>query len=264
MTENRPNTMNQNPISPDDPRLTLYALQEMEPAERDEFEKLLQQDAAARQAVDEIRAMAATVTTALESEPAFAEPTAGRPLDEKNGKILRFPKIYFMISGLAAACFALFFVYWQQNRPGHETHQYVELDLAKVGSAEARKKESEQAADAGKQKSVAVALPVAPSPAPVPAVTMALGDASQSARQDEEIVLSPFTVDSSKDGYNATSTVTGSRIGTDLKDVGSVALGSGRVGGGSATGQIADVPMAYTAIPWARCTSPRTSNPTDG
>jgi len=211
--------MNQNPILPDDPRLTLYALQEMEPAEREGFEKLLQQDAAARQVVEEIRAMAETVTTALESEPVdTVHKTGAKPA----GKVLRFPQIYFMVSGLAAACFAVFFVYWQQNRPGHEAHNYVELDLAKVASAEARKKQSEQAADAAKQKSVAVALPVVPAPAPVPAVTMALAGGSQPARQDEELVLSPFTVDAkSSEGYDASQTLAGTRMRTELKDISS-------------------------------------------
>ena len=68
--------MNQNPILPDDPRLTAYALNEMEPAERVDFETLLRQDEAARQAVEEIRATGALLATALEHEPA---PAPGMP-----------------------------------------------------------------------------------------------------------------------------------------------------------------------------------------
>ena len=45
--------MHPSPISPDDPRLTAYAFNEMAPAERAEFEQLLHQDPAARQAVEE-------------------------------------------------------------------------------------------------------------------------------------------------------------------------------------------------------------------
>ncbi|MSU46446.1 MAG: hypothetical protein EXS42_04815 [Lacunisphaera sp.] len=60
--------MNTENISQDDPRLTAYALDEMEPAERAGFEQPLRQDAVARQAVEEIRAAAATVTAALEHE----------------------------------------------------------------------------------------------------------------------------------------------------------------------------------------------------
>ncbi len=226
--------MNQNHISPDDPRLTLYALHEMEPAERAGFEKLLQQDAAARLAVEEIQAMAATVTTALEQEPCSAEASAvaeamadkpeGRPTTQMAGKVLRFPQVYFLISGLAAACFAVFFVYWQQNQPIHTAHNYIAVDVAKVASAESQKKEQE--------KAVTVDLPVVPSP--TPAVTMGLADSLQPvsgnssarsavpvARQDEVIALSPFVVASPAEGYTASSTVAGSRLSTELKDIGS-------------------------------------------
>ena len=75
--------MNPNQISPDDPRLTLYALGEMEPREQAEFEKLLAQDAAARQVVAEIRATVATVTAALEQEPLEAPAKAPRPKKKK-------------------------------------------------------------------------------------------------------------------------------------------------------------------------------------
>ena len=74
-------------ISPDDHRLTAYALDEMTPAERTEFEQLLQQDPAARQAVEEIRAAGTMLASVLEHEPAVAEPmadkTAGRPASEQ-------------------------------------------------------------------------------------------------------------------------------------------------------------------------------------
>ena len=60
--------MLQNSILPDDPRLTAYALDEMPPAERVEFEKLLQEDAVARQTVADIRTAVASLTTALAME----------------------------------------------------------------------------------------------------------------------------------------------------------------------------------------------------
>ena len=219
--------MNQNPISQDDPRLTLYALSEMEPAEREGFEKLLQQDAAARQAVEEIRAMAATVTTALEYESDFAESTTGGsarqaaiisgpnlhqldggPLKEPS-KVLRFPQIYFMISGLAAACFAVFFTYWQQTRSIHAPHSYIEVGLDKVASADAQKKELD--------KSVAVALPVVPQPV----VTMEAISAPPLARQEgETLALQSFEVSSAKQSDAAARTITGNRMQNELKDVG--------------------------------------------
>ena len=117
--------MNSPQISPDDPRLTLYALGEMEPAEQVEFAQFLEQDAVARQAVTEIRAMAATVTAALEQESAPTHAlTAKRP---KN--ILRFPQLYFAISGLAAACFAVFFVLWQNGQQNHPQTPLIEVPL---------------------------------------------------------------------------------------------------------------------------------------
>ncbi len=142
--------MVQSTILPDDPRLTAYALDEMAPAERVEFEQQLRQDAAARQAVADIRATVASLTTALADEPlpvsamkTKVELAAIRP----NGKVrrldggvvppagllpkmIKFPQFYFMVSGLAAACFAVFFVYWEQNRPIHEKKTYLEVPLA--------------------------------------------------------------------------------------------------------------------------------------
>ncbi len=231
--------MNQNTILPDDPRLTLYALHEMESAEREGFEKLLQQDATARAAVEEIRATIATVTTALEHEPSFAEATEGRSAAQKAGKILRFPQIYYMISGLAAACFAVFFVYWQQNRSIYAPHNYVAVDLAKVATAESQKKEPEKA-----KNSVAVNLPVIPSPS----VAMVMAEAAKAdesvayrvnkneasgaamaalvppARQDEEVfTLSPFTVAAaSADAYQATNSLAGTRMHSELKGLGGI------------------------------------------
>ena len=225
--------MKQNTISHDDPRLTLYALHEMEPAEREGFEKLLQQDEAARQAVEEIRAMAATVTNALEGESTFGE-TGGKsaqqaaiipggnlrkldggPLVEP-AKLIRFPQIYFMISGLAAACFAVFFAYWQQSRPNHTPHSYMEVDLAKVASGDLKqKKESD--------KLVAVALPVAPA---APEVSLALANAPKPAPAESDVVaLSPFTVDSSSLARNeAQSAMGGARMRGALKDTGNAVL----------------------------------------
>lgn len=109
-------------LSPDDPRLTLYALGEMEPADVPAFEALLAQDPAARAAVEEIRRTAALLGDALEHEPMagaekvveFPRGAGVAPVDEyarpKGRRWLRFPASYFTIAGLAAACFGVFFV----------------------------------------------------------------------------------------------------------------------------------------------------------
>ncbi len=174
--------MNPNQISPDDPRLTLYALGEMEPNEQAEFAKLLEQDTAARQTVAEIRAMAATVTAALEQEPSFAKAMEGRPA-KTPGKLLRFPQLYFAISGLAAACFAVFFVLWQngqQNRP--QTH-LIEVPLtAAKEEAKDEKYANAASAPAALQPAVTIGraedlnLPV-PEPAPMRLDAFTVGEA---------------------------------------------------------------------------------------
>lgn len=113
-------------IPSDDPRLTLYALGEMEAAERAEFEALLAQDAEARAAVAEIRQTATLLGEALDTEStpassaaeedfarAVVERAAQQPArDElkRGGTLLRFPSLYYTIAGLAAACFAVVFV----------------------------------------------------------------------------------------------------------------------------------------------------------
>ncbi|MFI5336593.1 MAG: von Willebrand factor type A domain-containing protein [Opitutales bacterium] len=147
--------MNPNPISPDDPRLTAYALGEMEAAERIEFEQLLQQDAAARRTVEEIRNLAGTLGSALEGEPVPAGAIASgqlaaaiiqgrdankldggplRPRGNRMGKQLHFPQMYYYVSGLAAACFALFFIYWQDADQNREKVVLHEIDLTKMAT----------------------------------------------------------------------------------------------------------------------------------
>lgn len=94
-------------ISPDDPRLTAYALGEMEAAERVAFERELARDAEARAWVEEIRAAAAALEPALAAEPG---PAAKAPAPERRASVLRFPQAYFAAAGLAAACFGIFFI----------------------------------------------------------------------------------------------------------------------------------------------------------
>jgi len=143
--------MAQHTILPDDPRLTAYALGEMEAVERAEFETQLQHDPVARQAVAEIRATVESLTGALANEP-LPEP-ASRSLgnaaiipgrdprrldgglaspDGILGKKISFPQFYYLVAGLAAACFAVFFAYWDQHRPLHEVKKYVEMPQGEV------------------------------------------------------------------------------------------------------------------------------------
>ena len=130
--------MNSSPVSPDDPRLTTYALGEMDAAEHTAFAGLLAEDAAARQSVEEIRACAGLLGAALETEPLPAAPCAepvrapaaiipgrdvakldGGPLrraGRRLGEWLHFPQMYFVTAGLAAACFAVYYSV-EESRP---------------------------------------------------------------------------------------------------------------------------------------------------
>ncbi len=147
-------------IDLNDPRLTDYALDEMEPAQRAEFEKLLRSDPGAQKVTEEIRATARSLRSALEAEPcplpaaerspAKAAIIAGpdfrkldggplRPTPRAVAKVLRFPQLYFVLSGLAAACFAIFFLV--QERPaadpgaGRGMVQHLAKSRAEVAAA---------------------------------------------------------------------------------------------------------------------------------
>jgi len=170
--------MNPNQISPDDPRLTLYALGEMEAHEQAGFEKLLAQDPAAREVVAEIRAMAGTVTAALEQEPMEAAPV------KSVGKVLRFPQAYFAISGLAAACFAVFFVIWKNAQKLKQQTDLVEIPM--TASKEAKDKGCRTLEGAP----ITVIQSIKPRPgAPVPAVSRGEGskvDANEQRARDTD------------------------------------------------------------------------------
>ena len=222
--------MTQNQLSPDDPRLTSFALGEMEAAERAEFEKLLQADPAARQVVEEIRATGALLATALEAEPVAAAPVAkkeaaivagGAPLKDRLNRPIRFPQFYYIVSGLAAACFALFFFHWQRNQP--PPRSYVEVDLTKFSAAEAKAKGPATAASGGGSGTLA-----RQSAALQPSVTLGLPPEAES-KDEAVLALSPFenAAPPSPDRYTAATTVSGSRMQTEVRDLGSVTAGSG-------------------------------------
>ncbi len=58
-------------MNPDDPKLTAYALDEIDPADRAELERLLRDDPTALAEVEETRAFAATLRHQLATEPAY-------------------------------------------------------------------------------------------------------------------------------------------------------------------------------------------------
>ncbi|HVU26010.1 MAG TPA: von Willebrand factor type A domain-containing protein [Opitutus sp.] len=160
----------------DDPKLTAYALGELEGDERAAVEAALRGDPAARAAVEEIRAMAARLELALGTETvAMDEALSGgallpetrraaivaggdlRKLDggplprdvygrPAKGKLLRFPQIYFLVGGLAAAGFAIFVAVREQDRAAWEAKQRVYREVSLVERAPVEKEREAQLA----------------------------------------------------------------------------------------------------------------------
>ncbi len=114
--------MNEPTITPDDPLLTAYALGELEGDEHATIEAAVQHDPALQAAVAEIRALAGELTEVLAGESteqatsvlAVAIPAQPAPWT-RPAKVVRFP--YFLISGLAAACFAVMVVLYDGESP---------------------------------------------------------------------------------------------------------------------------------------------------
>jgi Ca-activated chloride channel family protein len=103
-------------ILPDDLRLTAYALGELEGTERAIVEAALDENAELRASVESIRATVAQLEGALATESLPAVSELKQATDAKagtrpgRGVVLRFPQAYFVVSGLAAACFMVFVI----------------------------------------------------------------------------------------------------------------------------------------------------------
>jgi hypothetical protein len=99
--------------SADDPRLTAYALGELDPADVPALEAALREDAALRLEVERIRSFAAKMEAALAAEPhpAAASPVRSAPPrrpERPRSRWLAFPQLYYVCGGLAAAALAMF------------------------------------------------------------------------------------------------------------------------------------------------------------
>ena len=179
--------MNETKLSPDDPRLTAYALGELEAGERAAVEAALQTDPAARAAVEEIRATARRLEAALIAE-AEMETKENPPVPASRHlepyiparKLVRFP--YWLVAGLAAAGFAAMLALYQPP-PEHVAQQknevkvalpaaeqpppgYVEVPLAPVDSSNQLAKQSEADAKKTASMDLSYAAPAAQSLAP--------------------------------------------------------------------------------------------------
>ena len=94
-------------IQPGDPEITAYALGELEGADRLAVEHLLRGNPEAKKLVEEIRAVAYESRLALEREMRTAAPvnTAADPYSTASrSRVLRFPWLPYLGSGLVAAC----------------------------------------------------------------------------------------------------------------------------------------------------------------
>ena len=113
-----------NRISKDDPRVTAYALGELEGDELALVAAAVQADAELQAVVAEIRATAGALEQALAGEPAPELPAkapAKKPA-KKPGRLLAFPQLYYVIGGAAAACFT-FLVVLQEPSAKQGTHR---------------------------------------------------------------------------------------------------------------------------------------------
>ncbi|MDR1009793.1 MAG: von Willebrand factor type A domain-containing protein, partial [Opitutaceae bacterium] len=170
-------------FSADDPRLTACALGEMDATERAAFETEIRNNPAAQAAIAEIRALAGELETALAAEPlpAAASPAMHSPAAAETGaeteteawraareaearaarkrerararanKPFRFP--YFLIAGLATACFAL--VFFTVVKPDYDLQRELkrkqaaaewELERNRVDAANRLRMQNEQLA----------------------------------------------------------------------------------------------------------------------
>jgi Ca-activated chloride channel homolog len=238
--------MNETNLSPDDPRLTAYALGELEEPERSAVGAAIAADLALRAAVDGIRATAGQLETAFAAEP-MPVPSAVVLPQPPRARVVRFPVAYYIIGGLAAAAFAVLMVHYEppeRINPQAAPRQYVEVPLAPAPDAASLAPETVALAEPG-----AVMVQVATAPAqPADKLessarliaaneaankatgSLSVADAERrsaasppghSARGDL-VTLNPFQVDAGKDtGNYAQNTLAGTRLNSNVGDVAS-------------------------------------------
>lgn len=145
--------MNISKMNPDDPRLTAYALGELEPEEMAAVEAAIKDDPAAQAAVAQIKALGGDLETAFAKEPlpfvvspkVAADPRQGREAYEPR-KFLRFP--FYLLGGLAAASVAVMFVVQEREVTRHD----LQVEELKAEAVHQRKlaEEASKLADANR------------------------------------------------------------------------------------------------------------------
>jgi Ca-activated chloride channel family protein len=144
-------SMNEHPLSTDDPRLTAFALGELDVEEQAAVATAVAADPALQAAVAEIRATASQLETVFAAEPlpSVNYPPVRAP-KKMPAKLLRFPTAYYLVGGMAAAGFAFLVVLRTPELPVHEgivankkapvpeTKSYTEISLVSSHEPPAR------------------------------------------------------------------------------------------------------------------------------
>ena len=144
------NVLNEFRLDPDDPRLTAYALDELDGEERARVAAAVAADPSLQVAVDRIRTTAGQLTAALKAEPL---PEPARPVHLEPYHTVRparmFPFPYWAVAGLAAAaCFVVFVALRQLPFSNQELPQKAGQLAKNAGEA----KKSAESQIAGQQQ----------------------------------------------------------------------------------------------------------------
>jgi Ca-activated chloride channel homolog len=258
----------QTKVDSDDPRLTAYALGELEGEERTQLAAAVAADPALQAIVEEIRDTAARLTAALEAEPMPA-PTLPLRVEPyrtvRPARIFRFP--YWGIAAAAvAASLAVVIAVRELPLASHDARKAVAeiagqatptQPAARAGTTAAGAPQPSNHVDIQFPKLAENASPASPAdqwgavvPNPPPAARVALpspdraavaGPADRAAARipappqapdhyagltDEEVKMAPFAVTANESAsYSASTTLAGSRVRTELSDLGSTVTG---------------------------------------
>ncbi len=269
-------------IKPDDPRLTAYALGELDAAEHVAIEALLKDDPEAREAVAQIRALGGDLAAVLAKEPLpFVTPPPQVRQSPPNAREAYRPRRFwrmpfYLAGGLAAACVAVLFVLQERKVAEHdrrlaqvrsESNRKVLEEKARTDSLRRQQDREVIEVELGRTGEDVVHLPAAATgslpasprvaaarpeastaavPLSEPPVLVAADEGGAPSPDAEVIKLAPIEVTANSDyGYKASNSIAGSRLNTRLADVGAAISVEGVVqdaGAGGRAGQ-----QAYAA-----------------
>ncbi len=212
--------MNESNMSPDDPRLTAYALGELTGEEAATVAEAIARDPALKAEVEAIRALGGDLESVLGAEPLpETEPVdLAQPIEFPLGRraVKTFP--YFWVSGLAAAGFAVLVMVQNPESPLVGTQEFtVYPDQLPPMEMVTYDPSAELADSLVEQPPETVEIDVSFPPATAvrsgfiePAAVVVSDEAvlNSAGADSEEVVLSPFEVSATETtGYGATKTI---------------------------------------------------------